>query len=380
MTNAVFHIATEVDVTGLATLEASAKAFAAQLAKAEATASNMKRELARADDLRKAEGSTSSGSGGEDAADKDTGDKKMLSRQIGAINQGITTVATAGMGIVKNTFGILSDIFERIKGASPLLQAVETLFNLAMQLFFMPLGTKLATVLIPRVIELVDGVMAIWDGFEDKSLSDILKDTVQIGAKVFGEFFQNIGSDLKQQGGILGSIGSALDLLGDFIENGGEKLIEVVMNVMNFVLRNLPTILGTIVGLLILQKGLMIAQIVTTGSITPWSIGIGAAAIAGAIGGGLAIGSYAKSQFSAADGGYFPATPGGVSVLIAEGGEGETVVPDGKKVDFAKSVLSGSSGNTFNIYVNGYTDTDLENKIVRVINEQTNLSRLRSGF
>ena len=67
-------------------------------------------------------------------------------------------------------------------------------------------------------------------------------------------------------------------------------------------------------------------------------------------------------------------------MLIAEGGEGETVVPDGKKVDFAKSVLGGSSGNTYNIYVNGYTDTDLENKIVRVINEQTNLSRLRSGY
>ena len=316
---------------------------------------------------------------------EDKADAKATINALGSISKGTQAIASGGMNILKTGLGILTDVFERIKAASPLLQAVETLFNLAMQLFFMPLGTKLATVLIPSIVELVDGVMQIWDGFEDKSLGEILSDTIRIGAEIFGKFFQDIGRELMSQGGILGAIGTALDMLGNFIEKDGEAVIEVITNIMKFILENLPAILGTIVTLFGISLTLQATQIaatiataIATGSHTPW----GAVATTAAIGGvaSLAAGLGVGSMFAFADGGYVPATPGGVPALIAEGGEGEYIVPEAKKDAFANSVLGGGAGNTFNIYVNGYTDTDLENKIVRVINEQTNLSRLRSGF
>ena len=369
---------TKVNIVEVTNKNAIAEAFKSQITEANALVNQIKEIQRRTETII---GNTTMSSGGTGGSSKgaDAKENNLKGKQLESIAKGVGTVSTMGIGMLKTGFGILTDIFERIKQASPLLQAVESLFNLAMQLFFMPLGTKLATVLIPSIVELVDNVMQIWDGFEDKSLSEILDDTIKLGAEIFGEYFQSIGEDLAKEGGILGTIGSLLQFMGEFIENNGEKLITEILKITQFVIGNLPGILGTIVGLLVLQKGLMIAQILTTGSITGWSLGVGTAAIAAAIGVGVGTANYV-SGYTAADGGYFPATPGGVPVLIAEGGEGETVVPDGKKVDFAKSVLGGSSGNTYNIYVNGYTDTDLENKIVRVINEQTNLSRLRSGY
>ena len=320
--------------------------------------------------------------------------------RAGAV-KGLQTAAQSGVSILKSTLGIITDVYAKIKQASPLLNAVETLFNLAMQLFFMPLGTKLATELLPGVKKLIDNVMQIWDGFENKSLTDIFKETIHLGAKIFGEYFKEIGSKLGASGGILGTIGTVLHGLGNFITRHGESLLNKIVWLTSFFLRHIPELIGLIVTFKAVSTVLQIQQIYATyaaaaanGGHTPW----GAVVATTAIGAGTSGLAYALSKYNlndtdtAADGGYFPATPGGTNVLIAEGGEGETVVPDSKKVDFAKSIMANyasaakntahekTQNVTLNIYVNGYTDTDLSDKIVRVINEQTNLSRLRSGF
>jgi hypothetical protein len=323
-------------------------------------------------------------------------DKATQSKQYEAAAKGTLTVAQSGVSILKNTFGILTDVANTLKKSSPLLQAVESLFNLAVQLFFMPLGTRLATVLIPKVITLVDSVMDIWDGFENKSLSEILTDMIEVGVSAFSKFFMDIGNELKDQKGIFGAIGTLLTDLGTFIEKHGENLITWTIKGITFILGKIPELLGIVGAFMIATKALQIAQIVTTAAIGPQTAIVGAAALAAATAtaAGIGYGVY-SSIVHAAEGGYFPATPGGTQVLLAEGGEGETVVPDSKKVDFAKAVMSSytpqtrvdarvrsapESGNVFNIYITGYTDTDLSDKIIRVINEQTNLSKLRSGF
>ena len=322
-------------------------------------------------------------------------EKEARAAALGKSSEIAQNIAKTGVNILKTTLGIVTDMLNRIKQASPLLQAVETLFNLAMQLFFMPLGTKLATVLIPAVTTLIDQVMQIWEGFEDKSLSQILEDTIHLGAEIFGEFFQNIGEDIAGGSDILTAIGGLIQDLGSFIKGHGESLVNKILNVVSFILDFLPQIVGIIVAFMVLSKALMIAQIITTAAINLKTAAVGAVALAGATTAGIIAGTAAANWATAADGGYFPATEGGVPVLLAEGGEGETVVPDSKKVDFAKAVMSSytpktnveskvrgssESGNTFNVYVTGYTDTDLSDKIIRVLNEQTNLSRLRSGF
>lgn len=320
-------------------------------------------------------------------------------RQLATLASMTQSIATSGMSMVKTGVGILTDMFERIKAASPLLQTVESLFNLAMQLFFMPLGTKLAKELIPSVVKLMDSVMGIWEGFEDKSLGDIMSDTIKLGAKYFGQFFKDIGNDLKSQEGVLGTIGKMLTLLGSIVSEKGEFIVNAILSITSFIVRNIPALIGIITGFMLTTKALQIAQIVTTASITPWSAGVGAAAVASALTisaiGGTAAALAASHFTKAAKGGYFPATSGGVPVLLAEGGEGETVVPDSKKLDFAKSTLdeyipqvsakslqqtASTTNNTYNIYVNGYSGDDIDKKIIRALNSQANLSRIRNGY
>ena len=67
---------------------------------------------------------------------------------------------------LRNVIGTVQDIYKRLMSSSPLLQSIEQLFNLAVSLFFMPLGNKLATVMLPAILQLVDGVMETWDKFE----------------------------------------------------------------------------------------------------------------------------------------------------------------------------------------------------------------------
>ena len=325
--------------------------------------------------------------GGSTAAPTDAKkERKDRAERLASISKGMQTIATTGMNALKTGLGILTDVFERIKAASPLLQAVETLFNLAMQLFFMPLGTKLATVLIPHVTALVENVMKIWDGFEGKSLSEILDTTISIGIEAFGKYFTNLGAELSKSGGILGAIGNMLSMIGSLITNHGEKLIKTVMNILTFVIGHIPEILGAIFTFMAVSKALQVAQIAVLMAINWKTMIAGAAALAAVAGVGVAAGNAAKNYAFAAEGGYFPSTPGGVPVILAEGGEGETVVPDSKKLEFAKSVLppqqaaSAPMNITNNFVFNGYNEAQMVDKIKRTVNEQTNLSRLRSGL
>ncbi len=330
-------------------------------------------------------------------------EKEAKDKVITGAVQGLEGMANSGVEILQSTFSIITTIYERLKASSPLLQTIESLFNLAVQLFFMPLGTKLATEMLPAVLTLVDDVMQIWDFFgEETSLGDLLAKTIELGAEIFGRFFINLGDQLADEGGLLGAIGGMLQFMGHFIQDKGEQLLDLIITVTSWIISNLPAILATIVGLLIASKALQIVQITATiasavaaGSNTPWGA-IGTAAAIGTVATvASAAGVYGYLDGAMAEGGYVPATPGGGLYLLGEGGEGETVVPDSKKKAFAENVLNGYSpgidakfgskretatSNVFNIYVNGYTDTNLEDKIVRVINERTNLSRLRSGF
>ena len=85
-----------------------------------------------------------------------------------------------------------------------------------------------------------------------------------------------------------------------------------------------------------------------------------------------------------AEGGYVEATPTGTPMILAEKGEREYIVPDSKVTSFANQYTTykpNNNGNTtINVYVEGYTDTDLGDKIVTVLNSRTEMSNLRGGF
>ena len=164
------------------------------------------------------------------------------------------------------------------------------MFNLAVQLFFMPLGNKLAEVMIPAVIELVDQVTEMWAAFEGKSLGQILEIMIEKGAQVFGNYFNNLASQLSGQGTLLGSIASLLSAIGNFIQDGTLiNLVSFGVKALSFMLEHIKEIIATLVAFKVASLANQIATmfvIATSGSLAG-KFGAGAAvaaAVAGTVG------------------------------------------------------------------------------------------------
>ena len=83
------------------------------------------------------------------------GAAKATVQAMNKISSAEDSISNEGISILKKTVGLIEDIHQRLVSASPLLRTIESLFNLAMQLFFMPLGNLLAETMIPAVIDLV---------------------------------------------------------------------------------------------------------------------------------------------------------------------------------------------------------------------------------
>lgn len=79
-----------------------------------------------------------------------------------------------------------------------------------------------------------------------------------------------------------------------------------------------------------------------------------------------------------ASGGYVPSTPGGRIVGLAEGGEGEWIVPDSKVRGFAQSVLGGGTVVN-NLYLQGpvFGVDDLDRRVKRIMDASARESRRR---
>lgn len=329
---------------------------------------NVKAELNAEGDSNNAAASTSSGFWATSAQAANT--------VLPAVTK-ISNVLQSGLNTV---IGTVQDIYNRLKQSSPLLQTIESLFNLAVQLFFMPLGNKLATVLLPAVLELVDGVMEIWDKFEGKSLGEMLTIAISEGARLFGEYIANIGTLLKEEGGVVGSIGSALVVLGNLISSKGAEIINGISKLLEFIMQNLPGIITALVAFKIMTGAMLAAIVVNTamtaGAASLWTLG--GAAVAGAVTAGVASAAISNMLGTETDisghanGGYIPPTPGGKIIRVAEGGEGEYIIPESKRL--------ATGGNTYNITINGMTNDELKTYITDIVNDRTNEYRLRSGF
>ncbi len=291
----------------------------------------------------------------------------MKGVQMGA--SGLKSVATQSLGFVEMIYGYM-------KRSSPLMQSIESLFNLAVQLFFMPLGNKLAETILPATLDLVDAVLDIWDKFEGKSLGEMMEFAIKEGVKVFSSYIIDIGETLKDEKGIVGSIGNFLVTLGTFVEENGEAIITTILNVATTILENFKEFVSLYVGLMSAQIGATIG-----GSSILGNLLIPAGALIGA-GAGFAIGAggtYGVMSIAGfAEGGYVPSREGGTLAIVGEGGEGEHIVPESKADAFAASRMKGS--NTYNITINGYTDSELKRYVQDIVSEQVSFSRLKGSF
>ena len=301
------------------------------------------------------------------------------SKHMEKIRSSLNTIADVGVGYIKKTFGLVEMVFNQLKKSSPLLQAIEQLFNLAWTLFFMPIGNKLGEMLIPAVIQLMDDVMEIWDSFEGLSLSEMLGKAIELGVVMLADFIDNIANTLEGQSGFVGSIANMLSFVGDFLRNHGEKLLNVIGSVASFILSHLKEIIALIIAFKAASYAIGIAQIVATyqaptfsnifseGGTGALKAGLTIAGLSAAIGGATYIGMNAFAK-----GGHVNATPGGQLAIVGEGGEGEWIIPDSK--------MSQIGGGTYNVNIYSYSTEELTSKVEQIVSGQISASRLRSGF
>jgi len=285
----------------------------------------------------------------------------------------------------KKGLGFLEEIHARLVSASPLLRTIESLFNLAVQLFFMPLGNKLAEVMIPAVIELVDQVTDMWAAFEGKSLGQILEIMIEKGAQVFGNYFNNLASQLSGQGTLLGSIASLLSAIGNFIQDGTlVNLMSFGVRALSFMLEHIKEIISTLVAFKVASLANQIATmfvIATSGSLAG-KFGAGAAvaaAFAGtavSTGAGIGAGLTAYNMMNGESLGDAALHAGATMTTYGGYDIGRSV-----RDKITSSAASSSAGkkqtttnNTYNFY--GLTDQQLVRKIKDVNNEQASNSVL----
>lgn len=303
-----------------------------------------------------------------------SGSEKAKADMMNFASEGFKKGAQGLMNITQQSFDVLNTIYKELKKSSPLLEAVESLFQLAMQLFFMPLGNKLGEVLIPAVIQLLENVVDMWDELGDGGLSDIFDKAIEMGITYLASFFNKIGDSLIEQGGFLADIGEIFKSVSSFIEKDLLNVIKLILGVSTWTVNHLGTMITLIGSFMSLHYALQLATMAVIAASSPGISGkvLGAAAVATATG-GIALSGYMGSQVGFATGGYVPASPGGQLVLVGEGGEGEYIVPKSQAENFGNGMTI-----TNNFY--GYTTEELERTVNGVLEDQISRARLRSGF
>lgn len=264
----------------------------------------------------------------------------------------------AVVGAVRMVFDVAEEFIKTFRRSSPLLDNVLNLIENAWNLVLAPIATAIGIKMIPLVEEIYTGVyktvQLMWEAYENE--------------------------------GIVGMIKIALGGIGDIIKDcllwGIEALIGA--ETVEAIRRSIDTISGW------LPEGTYWALF--TGfldSINPFK--------SGGIGGGVGAEDMsrvnnaildgiewlsAKLGFGA-EGGYVEASPSGTPMILGEAGQREYIIPESKVSSFAQQFSpKGDLKGTTNVYItiDGYTDHDLTDKIVNVINSRTELSDLRSGF
>jgi hypothetical protein len=275
-----------------------------------------------------------------------------LLKELGEAMKGI---GNSIMGFVQGMFGVVEDIYKQMKKSSPLLEMIERLFTLAMTLFFMPLGNKLAEVMLPAIINMLDAVMDIWDKFEGKTLGEMFSTAITEGVQLVATYLMDLGSLLEDEEGIVSDIGSLLSTIGNFLADDGAEIIGFLAGVFEFLMNHVGKLIVVATEFFIMslaiQSGIFasmsayfaqgfLSKIPLIGGISPAAAGFAAFGAvelgvnAPFIGTGLA-----GDLWNMAEGGYVPATPGGQIVRIAEAGEGEYVVPESKVKGFVNEMM-----------------------------------------
>jgi hypothetical protein len=321
---------------------------------------------------------------------------EKTNKQIGQVQSALNSAAEITSGILTETFNVIQQLYERLKKSSPLLETIETLFNLAMTLLFMPLGNALGEVILPSVIDLVDNILSMWELFDEQfnqgDLSGMLTTIFTTGVNYIGQFIESIGEKLMTQGGLLGGIGRLLNVIGEFLRGDMASVLGTLVRIGTWVIDHVKELVSLIVAFKaasfamdITKIGLMMTQIQTTaaaGSLISGKVfgsAVGTVGIASSLATGAAVGAASGvatygvlSSLGLAEGGYVPATDGGQLIPLGDRGEGEYVIPESKV-----GSMTGAQNITNNFY--GYTQAELVQIVKETLRDELLSSKYTAG-
>lgn len=304
-----------------------------------------------------------------DTSGMEEGEGKTVANAMNAISSGEDKVATEGLKIMKKSLEFVEEIHQKLVQSSPLLKTIESLFNLAVQLFFMPLGNKLAEVMIPAVVQLVEDVTEMWGLLEGKSLGKTLEIMVDYGVKMFAKYFQNLANELKGQGNILGAISTVLEIVATMLDSGVVyNLLMFIVNTVTFILEHFKEMIAIVIAF----KTSSLANQLTTMAVIAMSSTPANWASSGALGLGIMAAGTAISLAAGAGAGY--AAYNYLDSNISGTGDMTKSL-----ADYKASLQSNRTTNIVNNF-NGVTDANFKREVISILNEQNSNYKLRSGF
>ncbi len=300
--------------------------------------------------------------------------RSFISEIGGKLVEGGTII----LGLFKGVGDIAEGLWKRILSISPILEDLMGGFNTVIKLVWMPFGIALAEVFVPILTEIMELAVGITDelmmAYEDGGIGALFTEGI---ANAVDFMFEAVIMALEAipEGTLIGKIAN---FVGDVLTWIREHLpqIEGILNFLvdvgKWIFDHLKLILSVVTG--------YIAYKLTSDALGFLGLIPGVSAIAGGVVGGI-VGGVTYNELSKkgfAEGGYIESSPGGSWINVAEGGEGEFVIPKSKVSSFTSNY--GGSTVINNFYINGYTDSELVDKIEETINQSNNLSQLRGGL
>lgn len=248
--------------------------------------------------------------------------------------------------------GSIVALLNKLVKASPVLQGVLDLFNLAVNMLLMPLGNAIGEKMLPAVLEMVTWAVDVG--------GPALATLVDAGQWVW-DFFAG-----DQFQGIFDAIDMMKD--GQFLEGLGKLLYNLLMNV--------PWIKMLVSFWQQLWSWIKPAWDTLSNTIlTPIKSAIGAIVQAldsiGNFGGGIV--DNVKGFLGLASGGLVMGTPFGTPAIIGEGGQSELIVP----LDEVQETFNGGKGITIVFQGPVYGMNDFKRTVTDIASEAINSARYR---
>lgn len=272
------------------------------------------------------------------------------------------------LGAVAGVGKILIGGFKFLAKHSPMLKAIEQLMSLFLTLFFMPFGNALANLLFPLMEGLINWVLKwndLWTDFTWEKFGGLLWDMfsslinwiISIPQAIFNLSMDVINFLLTSLPTLLANLFDALGMkpAADFFRNFGTSVGQGIQMIRDFVNNIYNSIKGFFSNPVAALQGLFTG--ITDSAGDAWGNFV----------------SGFQGMLGLASGGIVQPTPMGTLALLAEGGEPEAVIP----LSEFDNVFGGTQPIVVNINGDIYGMSDLESKIESVINRVSNRGAYR---